>query len=129
VGGDCLLKNLQKIDKDTNDIIDEVRDYLFSVGVRTSRERAWDILYNIHKIPYEHLAKKNHKIVYQGQGFHLSHKRHGEQLMVVRNLGRYELKAVSSRKDKDKSPSVRFVPSPDITKIFDEIEIVGDNDV
>ena len=35
-----MLNRLQKVDKDTNELIDAVKDFLFSVGVRTSRERA-----------------------------------------------------------------------------------------
>lgn len=106
---------LQKIDEDTNNLIDNFRAYLFSLGIRTTREKTWLILQKAHRLPYEHLMEKNSEgIKYQGQGKHIS-SRHGNQLMVIKELGRYEVKAVSSRqKDVAYSSTIKFKPSQDL---------------
>lgn len=108
---------LQKIDDDTNALIDNFRAYLFSIGYRATREKAWLILQKAHKLPYEHLIEKNKGgIYYQGQGKHISSK-HGDQLMVVRELGRFEVKAVSDRKEETSYSSViKFKPSQDLVE-------------
>ena len=51
-----MLSKLQKADKDTNDLIDQVREYLFSIGIRTTRERAWDIFQSVHQLPYKNAS-------------------------------------------------------------------------
>lgn len=117
-----MLKKLQKIDDDTNELIDRVKGYLFSVGIRTSRERTWDIIQNITTLPYEMLAERNDVIKYQGQGKHITHK-HGNQMMVIRDIGKYELKGVSRSKEDAKRASVKFLPSAAITSLFDKIEV------
>lgn len=108
---------LQKIDEDTNELIDLFREFLFSIGVRSSRERAWKILQKAHRLPYEYLIDKNHLgIEYHGQGTHIS-SRHGNQLMVVKDLGRFEMKAVSDRKDPPSyNATIKFKPSKDLVR-------------
>lgn len=112
---------LQKVDEDTNKLIDDFRAFLFSIGYRATREKAWTVLQKAHKIPYEHLIEKNKEgIEYQGQGRHISAK-HGNQLMVIRELGRFEVKAVSNRNKEEESYSatIKFKPSQDL---MDEIK-------
>jgi len=121
-----LLPRLQKSDKDTNELIEEVTKFLFSVGVRTSRERAWAIFEGIHKLPYKLMVKKNPVIKYQGQGNHISSK-HGSQLLTIKNVGRFELKGVSSRKDQKKTASITFVPSADIRDLVSTIEVLEED--
>lgn len=121
-----MLDKLQKVDKDTNDLINEVRKYLFSVGIRTSRERAWDILQTVHQLPYKILIDKNPRIKYQGAGAHISHK-HGDQLLAIKHLGKFEIKGVSSKKDKKKTATVKFTPSNEIKKLMESV-IVEEGD-
>lgn len=120
---------LQKIDEDTNALIDNFRAYLFSIGIRTTREKTWLILQKAHRLPYEHLIEKNKEgIEYQGQGQHISAK-HGNQLMVIKELGRYEVKAVSNRKkDLEYNATIRFRPSQDLTQEIREKIPVLTND-
>jgi len=119
-----VLAKLQKEDARSNELIDRVTAYLFSVGVRTSRERAWDIIQNVHRIPYEMLVESNPVIKYQGQGTHISRK-HGNQLLSIRDLGKFELKGVSSRKDASKKASIRFRPSKVLQRYIEEnIEVI-----
>ena len=119
------LSKLQKSDKDTNELIDKVREYLFSIGIRTSRERAWDIFQAIHKMPYEILITKNKVIKYQGQGQHISHKNQPSQVLTIKDIGKFEIKAVSSTKSKPKRASIKFVASKDIQKMLDEkVEVI-----
>jgi len=118
-----MLSRLQKADKDTNELIDSVRDYLFSVGVRTSRERAWDIFQNVHRIPYKLLVSRNKEIPYQGQGKHISHK-HGDQLLVIKNIGKFELKGVSMKKDQQKKATIKFSPSAEIKAEIEKIKVI-----
>ena len=61
-----MLKRLQKVDQDTNDLIAEIQKFLFSVGVRTSKERAWEIFKACYKIPFEMLIEKGGES--QGRG-------------------------------------------------------------
>jgi len=114
-----MLSRLQKVDKDTNDLIEMVKDYLFSVGVRTSKERAWDIFQAIHQLPYKFLVERNNEIKYQGQGQHITHK-HGNQLLTIKNIGKFELKGVSVKKDKAKKASIKFTPSKEIKRLVEE---------
>ena len=114
-----MLKKLQKTDKDTKELIKEVQKYLFSVGIRTSKERAWDIFQNVFKIPYMMMLERNDKIPYQGAGRHITHN-HGEQLLTVKNIGKFELKGVSDKKSKSKRASIRFVPSYEIKRLIEE---------
>ena len=118
-----MLDKLQKADKDTNELIDRVKDYLFSVGIRTSRERAWDILQNVHQIPYKMLIERNPKIEYQGVGAHISHK-HGDQLLVVKHLGKFEIKGVGAKRDQKKTAAIKFTPSNDIKKMVEQVEVI-----
>lgn len=121
-----MLSRLQKIDKDTNDIINMIRDYLFSIGIRTSKERAWAIFQTVHQMPYKLMVERNKKITYQGQGKHITHK-YGNQLLVVKNIGKFELKGVSVRKDKAKRAVIKFMPSAEIkTLVENSIEVVQD---
>ena len=45
------------------------------------------------------LVERNQTIKYQGAGAHISHK-HDSQLLVIKNIGRFEIKGVSSKKTK-----------------------------
>lgn len=116
-----MLDRLQKVDKDTNELIDAVKDFLFSVGVRTSRERAWEIFKEVYKIPFRMLIERNDEIKYQGQGTHLSSK-HGAQLLVVHDIGRFELKGIA--KGPSKKAVVKYVPSQDIKNLAARIKVI-----
>ena len=111
-----MLDRLQKIDQDTNDLIEEVQKFLFSVGVRTSKERAWAIFKACYKIPFEMLITRNNTIEYQGQGVHLS-SRHNKQRLVIKDIGKFEIKGVSMKKDIAKTAVVKFIPSYDIKNL------------
>jgi len=119
-----MLDILQKSDKDTNELIDKVKDYLFSVGIRTTRERAWDILQNVHQLPYKMLIEKNPEIKYQGQGQHIIQSKHGSQVLVIRHLGRFELKGVGRKESK--KAAVKFVPSKALKNKIEESVKVTD---
>lgn len=122
-GVNIILTRLQKADEDTNNLIDAFRDYLFSVGIRTSRERAWDIFKTSFKLPFELLVRKNETIKYQGPGAHISHK-HGDQLLVIKNVGKFELKGVSMKKDQKKRAAIKFVPSADVREMVEQVVVV-----
>jgi len=117
-----MLDKLQKADDDTNELIDEVQKYLFSIGIRTSKERAWDIFQTVHQLPYKVLIEKNPTIKYQGVGAHISHK-HGSQLLVIKHLGKFEMKGVSSKKDQKKTASIKFSPSNEIKRLMQNVEV------
>ena len=117
-----MLSKLQKIDKDTNDLIEQYRQYLMSVGIRTSKERAWDILQQAYKLPFEFLVSKNQSIKYQGAGAHISHK-HNNQLMVIKNLGKFEVKGIVNKATGTKRATVKFTPSNDIKELTNKIEV------
>lgn len=121
-----MLTRLQKTDKDTNELIDIVKDYLFSVGVRTSRERAWEIFKAIHKLPYKIMVEKNPVIKYQGQGRHISSK-HGDQLLSIKDVGRFELMGVSSKKGQQKRAAIKFTPSNDIKELIETIKVLEED--
>lgn len=112
-----ILDKLQKTDKHTKKLIKEMRKLLFSMGIRTSHERAWAILQASFKLPFEYIIGLNKEIEYQGSGVHISSK-HGDQLVVVKDLGRFEVKAVG-KKGKRKA-AVKFVPSEDIKRLAEE---------
>lgn len=119
-----MLTRLQKVDKDTNELIEMVKDYLFSVGIRTSKERAWDIFQKVHQLPYKFMIERNKEIRYQGQGMHITHK-HGNQLLTIKNIGRFELKGVSVRKNSAKKATIKFSPSKEIRRLIeDNIKVV-----
>jgi hypothetical protein len=118
-----MLDKLQKADKDTNELIDKVKAYLFSIGIRTTRERAWDIFQTIHQMPYKELIEKNPIIKYQGAGAHIGHK-HGSQILVIKNLGRFEIKGVSSKKDKKKTATIKFMPSYEVRDLVKKVEVI-----
>jgi hypothetical protein len=118
-----MLKRLQKVDQDTNDLIAEIQKFLFSVGVRTSKERAWEIFKACYKIPFEMLIERNDTIEYQGQGVHLS-SRHDKQRLVIKDIGKFELKGVSMKKDAKKTAAVKFVPSYDIKNMAAKVKVI-----
>lgn len=122
--------SLQKVDERTNEVIDLFTKFLFSVGIRTTKERAWVILKKAQRLPFEYLIALNEEegIEYQGAGKHISAK-HGNQLMTIRELGRYELKAVSSKKDDKKTATIRYVLPTDLQQeIMDKIKVKGEQD-
>lgn len=125
--GKSMRLPLQKIDKRTNEIISLFRDFLFSVGVRTSHERAWVILQKAHRLPFEYLIELNKEgIKYQGSGQHISAK-HGNQLMVIKELGRFELKAVSARKDQEKQSTIRYtIPRDLLREVREKVKVLDD---
>lgn len=118
---------LQKVDDDTNALIDEFRAFLFSIGYRATREKAWAILQKAHKLPYEVLIDKNKGgIEYQGQGRHIS-SRHGNQLMVIKELGRFEVKAIVDKSSDEMfgyNATIKFKPSQDLVKEIREVIFV-----
>lgn len=120
--------SLQKIDEQTNEVIDLYREYLFSIGVRASRERAWNMLQMAHQLPYNYLITKNTDgITYQGQGVHISSK-HGNQLLVMKGLGRFELKAVKSGAQ-GLTSTIRYKPSADLLKrIQDNVPVIQEEE-
>lgn len=116
---------LQKIDEKTNELIDIYRNYLMSINIRVDRERAWEMLQKAHRLPYEYLIYLNEEdgIEYQGQGAHITHK-HGDQLLVVKELGRFELKAVSSRKDQTKQATIRYkIPNDLLNEVRERVKV------
>lgn len=119
-----ILDKLQKVDEETLDIVGLTQDILFSLGIRTSKERAWEVFKRLNKLPFEYLINRNKKdgIEYQGQGVHLSSK-HANQRLVIKEVGQYELKAVSARKSLEKKAVVKFTPSEDIKKLALEVEV------
>lgn len=122
-------KKLQKIDLDTNAMINAVQQYLVSTHkLKTvTRDMAWQIFQTIHKLPYHVLISRNPEIEYQGQGRHLSHK-HENQLLVIKDLGRFELQGVSSKKDLAKSARIKFTPSKDIDRLLENVKVVGEGE-
>lgn len=123
-----MLPRLQKVDKDTNELIDRVKNYLFSIGIRTSRERAWEVFRAIHHMPYELLIEKNPKIKYQGAGQHISHK-HGNMLLSIKNVGKFKLQGVSTKQGKKKKAAIKFEPSNEMKNLIEKIEVVEDINV
>lgn len=109
------LDKLQKSDTDTLELIEAFTDYLFSIGVRTDKERAWAIFQTAFKLPYDLLAKRNNEITYQGQGVHLTHKKFGNQILTIKDLGRFEIKA-----NKNGRVKVNFTPSKDVFNYLEE---------
>ena len=120
-----MLQRLQKKDKHTKELIKQMTKYLFSVGIRTSEERAWDILQTAFKLPFEYVVSLNDEIGYQGQGVHISSK-HGDQLVTIKDLGRFELKAVG--KEDSRKAVVKFKPSEDINRLVETKVKVIEND-
>lgn len=119
-----MLPRLQKTDSHTKEVIKQMRDYLFSVGIRTSEERAWAILQTAFKLPFEYMVSINDEIGYQGQGVHISSK-HGNQLVTIKDLGRFELKAVG--KENNRKAVIKFKPSEDIARLVEEkVKVVED---
>ena len=112
-----ILDRLQKVDKHTKKLIEEMRKALFSMGVRTSNERAWAILQAAFKLPFEYIIGLNEEIEYQGAGVHISSK-HGDQLVVIKDLGRFEVKAVGN--EGNRKAVVKFIPSEDIKNLAEE---------
>lgn len=118
-----MLDKLQKVDKETLSIIKLVKQTLFSMGIRTSDERAWEVFKRLNKLPFEYLINRNKDgIEYQGQGVHLSSK-HANQRLVIKDIGQYELKAVSARQNLEKKAVVKFTPSEDIKNKALEVEV------
>jgi hypothetical protein len=119
-----VLEKLQKTDSDTLELIDKVKEFLFSINVRVDDERAWEIFKGVFVIPFEMLVAKNPEIKYQGAGRHLRLKSHANQRLVVRGLGKFELKAVSSKKDERKKASIKFIPGEGLRKTIEERIVV-----
>lgn len=114
-----MLKSLQKSDKDTNELIDRVKEYLFSIGIRTTRERAWEILQKVNHLPYEMLLEKNPEITYQGPGRHVRQSTHEGQVFVIKDLGRYELKGLAKGK-----AVIKFIPSHTLkNKVAESVKV------
>lgn len=112
---------LQKTDKHTKELIKRMRKMMFSMGIRTSDERAWALLQATFKLPFEYIIELNNEIEYQGAGVHLSSK-HGNQKISVKDLGRFEIKAVG-KKGKRKA-TVKFIPSEDIKNLAESKVVV-----
>lgn len=112
-----ILDKLQKTDKHTKHLIKEVQKLLFSLGIRTSKERAWAVFQQVFKLPFEYVASLNDEIEYQGAGVHIS-SRHGNQLVVIKDLGRFEIKAVG--KPGKRKATIKFTPSEDIKRLVEE---------
>jgi len=110
-----MLKSLQKSDEETIQLIERVRDYLFSVGIRASKERAWDILQNITQIPYDMLIENNEEIKYQGASRNIRKSSHPRQVLSIKDLGRYELKGLSTGK-----ATIKFIPSETLKHKIEE---------
>lgn len=114
---------LQKIDEATNNLINEYQAFLFSMGIRISRERVWQVLEKAYKLPYEVLIDLNKDgIIDQGQGRHISSK-HGNQLMVIKGLGRFEVKAIGPQDNR--GASIKFKPSQDMDReVREQIPVI-----
>lgn len=116
-----MLKKLQKTDEDTIALIKEVSKYLFSIGIRTSEERAWDIVQEIYKIPYKMLVERNPEITKWTEDGKYAARTSGKHQLSIRGLGKFTLQAVGKGKNKDNnSARVKFAPSKDIQNILDE---------
>jgi len=105
-------QRFQKQDKDTLALISAVKQYLFSLGIRVDDQKAFDIFLIMNKLPYYVLIDRNESITYQGQGTHLTHKENSSQILVVKDIGRFELKAVKG--NNTFTPKFRFIPSQDL---------------
>lgn len=117
-----ILPRLQKDDEHTKNLIKEMKSFLFSIGIRTSEERAWTILQHAFKLPFAYMIDLNKEIEYQGQGTHISSK-HGDQLLVIKNLGRFELKAVG--KEGFRKPVIKFIPSEDVkNEVISKVKVI-----
>ena len=118
-------KKLQKIDNDTNAIIDAFQTYLVrDHNLKTvTRDKALQIFQMIHKLPYHVLISRNPEITYQGQGRHLNNKFEKQQL-VIKDLGKFELQGVSSKKHLEKTARIKFTPSKDINKLLEKVKVV-----
>lgn len=128
--GDSLKKRLgklQKSDVDTNALIDKVQKFLFSIGIRTSRERAWFVFQQVFRLPYELLMERNEEIAYQGVGKHLTQKEHNDQILTIQNVGRFEIKAVSNKQGS--KAVMKFKPSKEFDRyVAESIKVVNVNE-
>lgn len=124
-----IMRALQKEDKDTKELIQKAKDFLFSVGVRTSSERAWEIFKAMHKIPIDMLVERNEEIEYIGNGKHLTSK-HEDYYLSIKYVGRFELKAVSSpTSQKSRTPTIKYKPSANVRKaIADSVKVKKDKE-
>lgn len=112
----------------TNEFLDELVDFFFQANIRVERKRAYMLFREITKLPYKFLIEKNREIPYRGQGVHINSE-HGNQLLSIWGVGKYEVKAVSSSKDKAKTPKVKFTPSADIKKLVKEnVRVIEDGE-
>jgi len=92
------MRKIQKVDIDTLAIIEVVKQYLFSIGIRVSNEKAFQIFKVMQQLPYMILIDRNKEgIKYQGSGSHLTHEEHGSQILAIQDIGRFELKAIKNR--------------------------------
>jgi len=115
-----MLDKLQKIDEDTLELIKRANQLFFRVGIRTDEERTWEIIKELFKLPFKMIIEKNPEIEYQGKGVHLTNKQHPTQVMTIRELGRFELKAVSTRQNNIKRPAIRFKPTKEIQLLAEQ---------
>lgn len=123
-----MLERLQKTDSDTLELISKVKDFLFSINIRIDDERAWEIFRGVFTLPFEMLLARNPEIKYQGPGRHLRLNKHSNQRLVIRGLGKFELKAVSSKRDERKKASIKFTPGEGLRKtIEDRIVVIPDD--
>lgn len=121
------LNKLQKSSEDTKQLIDKVQEFLFSIGIRTSKERAWYIFQQVFKMPYEVLLEKNQKIEYQGAGRNLTHKEHGNQILTINDVGRFELKGISNKQGV--KAVVKFTPSKEVLDyVENNVKVVERNE-
>lgn len=123
-----MLDKLQKIDEDTLELIKRANQLFFRLGIRTDEERTWEVIKELFKLPFEMIIEKNPEIEYQGQGVHLTNKQHPTQVMTIRELGRFELKAVSTRQNNLKRPAIRFKPTKEIQLLAEQKVKVIDNE-
>ena len=48
-----MLDRLQKADQETIEFIKLIKQTLFSLGIRTSEERAWEVFKSLNKLPFQ----------------------------------------------------------------------------
>jgi hypothetical protein len=105
------LESIGITDSDTQEKIGRFfRKYFRSAGVTSTRERAEAILIQAYKIPFDTLISNNPEIEYQGAGQALR-TGDNEQVITLKGLGKFELMAVSSHRDKPKKAAVKFRPT------------------
>lgn len=119
------------INEGSKEIIEMVRDYLFRVGIATSRERAWAIFQEMQYIPYRYLIEKNKDegIEYQGSGKYISNKDYPNQALTIQGVGRYELKAIKDNANKKYKANIIFKPARTIKDAVGKIKVKDNEDL